>query len=282
MLKCFDDPESKVRYHACESVYNVCKAMRKHCLEHFCILFDGLCKLYSDVEVEVKNGAQLLDRLLKDIVVECYIVLSDDMVVMFERYLRMTNPYIRQLLLSWIVVLCGVPGVDMVKHLPRFLNGIFNMLSDGNVYIRQSADKCLNEFLQEIQHNATTNRKQDNTTLDNAIQDNTRLDKITAEQEHLSQMIPTLVGQSLSAYKFPRLVSIQWLLAFTEVLSCSVLCPLLHEVLCAVLYCLDDAEEEIRNLVVELESLVEQKVKKCQREHLRYVFCCCCVAPVSC
>ena len=31
-------------------------------------IFDGLCSLFADVDVDVKNGANLLDRLIKDIV----------------------------------------------------------------------------------------------------------------------------------------------------------------------------------------------------------------------
>ena len=71
VLKCFDDPESRVRYYACESMYNIAKITREALIEtHFNKLFDGLCKLCLDVHLDVKNGAQLLDRLLKDIVTE--------------------------------------------------------------------------------------------------------------------------------------------------------------------------------------------------------------------
>jgi vacuole morphology and inheritance protein 14 len=65
ILKNFTDVESRVRYYACESLYNVTKVSRGHILVFFNEIFDGLCKLYSDIDPDVKNGAQLLDRLMK-------------------------------------------------------------------------------------------------------------------------------------------------------------------------------------------------------------------------
>lgn len=34
-------------------------------LSYFNQIFDGLCKLFADVDVDVKNGSNLLDRLIK-------------------------------------------------------------------------------------------------------------------------------------------------------------------------------------------------------------------------
>ena len=70
ILHCFDDPESRVRYYACESLYNVAKVARQDVLLHFNAVFEGLCKLFADGDPDVKNGANLLDRLVKDIVTE--------------------------------------------------------------------------------------------------------------------------------------------------------------------------------------------------------------------
>jgi hypothetical protein len=38
----------------------------------------------------------------------------------------------------------------MLDYLPEFLDGLFNMLSDGNREIRQGAGDVLSDFLQEI------------------------------------------------------------------------------------------------------------------------------------
>jgi vacuole morphology and inheritance protein 14 len=42
VLHCFDDPESRVRYYACESLYNICKVSRSYMLLHFNMMFEGL------------------------------------------------------------------------------------------------------------------------------------------------------------------------------------------------------------------------------------------------
>ncbi|GAA93820.1 uncharacterized protein L969DRAFT_92262 [Mixia osmundae IAM 14324] len=70
ILACFNDPDSKVRYYACESMYNVAKVAKGEMLRFFNELFDALSILAADVEVTVKNAAELVDRLFRDIVVE--------------------------------------------------------------------------------------------------------------------------------------------------------------------------------------------------------------------
>ncbi|KAJ3271216.1 hypothetical protein HDV01_006949 [Terramyces sp. JEL0728] len=70
ILTCFADHDSRVRYYACESMYNVGKVARHALLGWFNEIFDALTKLSIDPELSVKNGAELLDRLIKDIVCE--------------------------------------------------------------------------------------------------------------------------------------------------------------------------------------------------------------------
>jgi vacuole morphology and inheritance protein 14 len=47
-------------------------------------------------------------------------------------------------------VLNAVPGINLVDYVPDFLDGLFNMLSDGNREIRQAAENVLADFLKEI------------------------------------------------------------------------------------------------------------------------------------
>ena len=61
----FLDQDSRLRYYACESVYNICKTVRSGCIDSFESLFDGVCRLVADADAHVRNAAQLLDRLLK-------------------------------------------------------------------------------------------------------------------------------------------------------------------------------------------------------------------------
>lgn len=43
----------------------VSQVARGDILEYFNRIFDGLCKLFSDSDVDVRNGSNLLDRLIK-------------------------------------------------------------------------------------------------------------------------------------------------------------------------------------------------------------------------
>jgi len=133
-----------------QSLYNVAKVARHDVLKYFNDIFDGLCKLFADVDVEVKNGAQYLDRLIKDIVTECPAFNVAEFISLLSQRIRVLNPYVRQLMLSWITILDSVPDVDMLSYLPQFLEGLFSMLADTNRDIRHGADACLSEFLNEI------------------------------------------------------------------------------------------------------------------------------------
>jgi vacuole morphology and inheritance protein 14 len=187
VLECFDDPESRVCYYACESLYNISKVARTNVLRFFNQIFDGLCKLFAHVDVDVKNGANLLDRLIKDIVTETETFDIESFIPLLQKHIRRTKPYIRQLLVGWITVLDAVPDINMLDYLPDFLDGLFNMvsallassiaplpagcnvtrccthhngtntsscsslqLSDGNREIKQAADNALADFLKEI------------------------------------------------------------------------------------------------------------------------------------
>jgi vacuole morphology and inheritance protein 14 len=127
VLHCFDDPESRVRYYACESLYNIAKVSRNSILKYFNQIFEGLAKLFADVDVDVKNGANLLDRLMKDIVTESDSFHVEQFLPLLQTYIRRTNPYIRQLLVGWITVLDSIPDVTMIDYLPDFLDGLFNV-----------------------------------------------------------------------------------------------------------------------------------------------------------
>jgi vacuole morphology and inheritance protein 14 len=129
VLECFDDPESRVCYYACESMYNISKVARTSILRYFNQIFDGLCKLFAHVDVDVKNGANLLDRLIKDIVTETESFDIESFIPLLQKHIRRTKPYIRQLLVGWITVLDTVPDINMLDYLPDFLDGLFNMVS---------------------------------------------------------------------------------------------------------------------------------------------------------
>ncbi|KAH9261544.1 hypothetical protein BASA81_000200 [Batrachochytrium salamandrivorans] len=156
VLKCFEDPEAKVRYFAIEAMFNIAKVSRQALLRpsvsRFNPIYHGLCKVFADVDPEVKHGAVLLDRQLKSLVSEANVgeFDLDGAVDLFHGYLKVKNPFIRQLLVSWICHLDSVPDLLIVTRLPLLLDGLLDMLSDSNKSIRDSVEVCLNAFLLEI------------------------------------------------------------------------------------------------------------------------------------
>lgn len=65
ILTCLNDPDLRVRYFACESLYNVVKVARSAIIPFFPELFAALSRLVTDSDQTVKDGSELLDRLLK-------------------------------------------------------------------------------------------------------------------------------------------------------------------------------------------------------------------------
>ena len=140
VLACFSDPDSRVRYYACESLYNIVKVLRASVLIYFNEIFDGLCKLCCDLDLNVRNGAELLDRLLKDTVTENSGNERFDIIV-FMQLLReriyVKNSYVRQFLVSWLKVLDSEPNIYVATHISDLLDGLFQILDDANAEIKK-------------------------------------------------------------------------------------------------------------------------------------------------
>ncbi|KAG0083703.1 hypothetical protein BGZ93_001643, partial [Podila epicladia] len=186
VLLCFADQDSRVRYYACESMYNIAKVARGSILRYFNELFDAMSKLYADSEMSVKNGAELLDRLVKDIVHEQSIAFSgpithiDDQdpqqlalalprvsqfslprfIPLLAERVYSKNSWTRNYLVTWIAVLDSIPDLELVSYLPDFLDGLLYFLSDSNPDVRTLTQKLLNDFLTEIREVAELQQQQ--------------------------------------------------------------------------------------------------------------------------
>ena len=184
VLAAFGDPDARVRYYACEAMYNVVKVARTEILMgpgagFLRAVFDALCVLAADSDANVQNASHLLDRLVKDVVSEGAELsrsggfsrggsrASSSGASSFDHPRRSfdaaralapsiraaihaTDPYVRQFLVGWISALDAAPDVDALPLLPDVLDGVLDMLADPNREIRQQADQALGEFLAEI------------------------------------------------------------------------------------------------------------------------------------
>ncbi|XP_059655342.1 protein VAC14 homolog isoform X2 [Cornus florida] len=218
VIHSFSDQDSRVRYYACEALYNIAKVVRGDFIVFFNQIFDALCKLSADSDANVQSAAHLLDRLVKDIVTDCDQFSIEEFIPLLRERMNVLNPYVRQFLVGWITVLDSVPEIDMLGFLPDFLDGLFNMLSDSSHEIRQQADSALSEFLQEIKNSPSVD---------------------------YGRMAEILVQRAASPDEFTRLTAITWINEFVK-LGGDQLVPYYADILGAILPCISDKEEKIR------------------------------------
>ncbi|XP_075980928.1 protein VAC14 homolog [Anticarsia gemmatalis] len=222
IVACFSEGESRVRYQAAEALFNVLKIARGAALAHFPLVFDALARLAADPEQQVKQGAELLDRLVKDIVTESQTFDLSSFIPMLRERIYTRNAFARQFIVSWVSVLDAVPDIDLIVHLPELLDGLFKMLDDANPEIRRMCDVQLNEFLRSIK------------------KDPSRVD--------FQAMINILITHAQSPEEMLQLTAITWIKEFVELAGASML-PYASGVLCAVLPSLayhDEPRKSIR------------------------------------
>ncbi|KAF5210896.1 putative vacuole morphology and inheritance protein [Clavispora lusitaniae] len=185
----FRDTDARVRYYACESLYNIAKIARGEILLYFNEVFDILCILVTDTESSVKNAADILDRLIKDIVsakstiyvsilhqqnreneIRSNVVGDDGMSVqvneiqdpmkafslpkfiptLLER-MYTVEPFSKKFLLSWLELFDDIPSSELITFLPNFLEPLFRFLMNNCPSdVRIETQNLLNIFLKEI------------------------------------------------------------------------------------------------------------------------------------
>ncbi|XP_011352646.1 protein VAC14 homolog isoform X2 [Ooceraea biroi] len=211
ILACFCDADLRVRYYACESLYNVVKVARGAVLPQFTDIFAALSKLACDSEQNIKNATELLDRLMKDIVTESGLFDLVGFMPLLRERIYTKNPFGRQFVISWVSVLAAVPNMDFIIFLPEILDGLFRILEDPTPEIKKVTDTVLGEFLRSIKSNSA------------------RVD--------FPAMINILIMHAQSTDELLQLTAITWIKEFVQ-LSGPLMLPYMSGILVAVLPCL--------------------------------------------
>ncbi|KAI0258589.1 ARM repeat-containing protein [Gloeopeniophorella convolvens] len=225
LLICFSDPENRVRYFAAECLYNIAKVSKGEVLVYFNPIFDALSKLAADPELSVKNGAELLDRLLKDIVAESasyyvphfpekekrrvadgengiVVTHPDDggtataprrafslarFIPLLSDRVYVISPFTRSFLVSWITVLDSVPELELITYLPNLLDGLLKYLSDPTEDVRIAAENQLAEFLREIRDVTIVrkHREEEQRLREAELEEQSRVDAERAKEQSL-------------------------------------------------------------------------------------------------
>uniref|UniRef100_A0A8C8VPM2 Protein VAC14 homolog n=1 Tax=Pelusios castaneus TaxID=367368 RepID=A0A8C8VPM2_9SAUR len=223
VLTCFNDADSRLRYYACEALYNIVKVARGSVLPHFNVLFDGLSKLAADPDPNVKSGSELLDRLLKDIVTESNKFDLVGFIPLLRERIYSNNQYARQFIISWILVLESVPDINLLDYLPEILDGLFQILGDNSKEIRKMCEVALGEFLKEIKKNPASVK--------------------------FAEMANILVIHCQASDDLIQLTAMCWMREFIQ-LAGRVMLPYSSGILTAVLPCLsyDDRKKSIKEV----------------------------------
>eukprot|EP00474_Spongospora_subterranea_P009005 CRZ09463.1 hypothetical protein [Spongospora subterranea] len=217
ILLLMQDPENRCRYYACEALYNIAKISRGHVLKRFNAIYDGLCTLHADPDGDVRNGASLLDRLMKDIVTESDMFDITTFIPLLQDRMQIKDSAIRELNVGWIQVLDSVPDIDLLRYLPGILTGLLDMLSDSNAGIIASAEEVLSEFLNEIS---------------------------VSLPDTIELMIPVLVQQSSGDFPIVcKLMSLKWLESFV-VLCKARLLPQYPSLINGLLSCMSETDHD--------------------------------------
>ncbi|KAJ1524324.1 hypothetical protein ONE63_010831 [Megalurothrips usitatus] len=221
ILACFSDCDSRVRYYACESLYNVVKVARGAVLPHFAEIFSALSKLAADPEQNVKNASELLDRLMKDIVSEDPSFDMTGFMQLLRERMYSRNPFTRQFIISWVSVLYAVPDMDFIALLPEILDGLLKMLEEPTLEIKRTCDTVLGEFLLSIK------------------QDPSRAD--------FTGMINILIIHAQAQDECLQLMAITWIKEFVQ-LSGRKMLPFASGILTAILPCLSYDTDSRKNI----------------------------------
>lgn len=123
----------------------------------------------------MKNGAELLDRLVKDIVAESaasYVSVlqiseKEDptdldetepptafslakFIPLLKERIHVIGPYTRNFLVSWLTLLDTIPDLELITYLPEFLEGLVKFLGGPNKDVNVATQGLLDRFLSEI------------------------------------------------------------------------------------------------------------------------------------
>ena len=90
--QCLGDSDARVRYYACEAMYNVVKVARYHIVPFFDLVFAQVIKLCADEDEQVRFANNALNRLLQEIAMSydhfsvCLVSLSLSLPLVYDGY----------------------------------------------------------------------------------------------------------------------------------------------------------------------------------------------------
>jgi len=148
------DNMQRVRYYATESLFNVIKVLPHLAVDHFFILFEILRSLWADVDVDVRSGAEMLDKQLKLQIITAINsgqFNADTCIPLFARFLTMKNKPTKKLTLMWLKEFSDkLIGAPLLEFLHLFLCDVFAILADPHPPLLKEALQFLTSILPKL------------------------------------------------------------------------------------------------------------------------------------
>lgn len=253
----------------------------------------------ADPADSVKSGADLLDRLIRDIVSELsttYVSVhqqpynpvesqdeTDALVVptslprntafslprfipVLSQRIYACNSFTRQYLVSWISVLDSIPDLELVSFLPEFFDGLLNCLSDPSADVRVSTSVLLGEFLHEIQQSAAVTRNHEHgegagTTTSDIDDEHSKGTYVPGQGVivQYDRLVEILVRHLSSKEEHIQKTALQWISQFI-VIAPDVVIRFTPRIIFDVLPCLAHPTEVIRETANETNDKLQKLV----------------------
>ena len=130
VLESITDQDTRVRFYAVESLYNIADIARDSMVPFLLQAFDGLFRVSADADDHLRYAVPFVENLLKDIACNSPELDVSSFVSQVAVRMESIKPYNRRFILGWIEALASSTMVDLLVFLPDLLDGIFTMLSD--------------------------------------------------------------------------------------------------------------------------------------------------------
>ncbi len=123
------------------------KVARDNILPMFNEIFSSMSVVVTDPDQSVRTAAELLDRLLKDIVTDHQSFKTAEFVPILKERMYSKDQFAREFNLGWVHAMHKVPNSTIVDHLPDILDPLLLIVTDERSEIYCRCQKELGTFL---------------------------------------------------------------------------------------------------------------------------------------